>query len=57
MKLWIDRSNDKYNYKFYQEGMGAYKSGKTKLDNPYVSGTVEHKYWLMGFKDAPWQCL
>jgi hypothetical protein len=24
-------------------------------DHRYQLDSVQHKYWLMGFKDAPWQ--
>jgi hypothetical protein len=53
--LFVDHSKDREYVKYYDEGVDAYRTHKMVLDNPYVCGTIQHKFWLMGFEDAPWQ--
>ena len=53
--MFIDRSKDKEYYVYYMQGYSAYKEGKKEVDNPYEHGSIQYKYWIMGFKDAPWE--
>ena len=53
--IFVDRSKDKFYYTFYQQGVADYNSGLSIADRRYQLDSVQHKYWLMGFKDAPWQ--
>jgi hypothetical protein len=41
-KYWFDQG-------WYSQGEPEYK---TLADNPYVTGTVAHKYWEMGWSYA-----